>query len=490
VDSPLPETLAGLRVVSLIASGGFASVYEVEDARGGRLAVKQLHPEKRLNPGLVEGFAREARFLVSKKIPGVVRAMHFEARECALVMEYLDGYTLEDIIRGASDEFEVHSRLVVGVELCSTLQAIHSGGHLHLDLKPDNVFLCMNGRVVLLDFGVAAAMAGKGTGRGPVMGAINYMSPELLFQTSPPDSRSDIYSLGVVLYEFLSGSKPYSIEKGTMLKRALERVRPLDAIDGINVTSATGMAIQRCLSWEPSRRWTAVAELGDTLRREVPSVFIKSAREDLSAAMGRVRRHLRKRPATRPRQMAPVSGIIEEKKKAPGSKKKHVAWLIPVFLLVVGMVTAGLFLGGFLGGTGKRSQPPAPIRSRNPRKTRVPKKPTPTPTVAAVTPTPVPTPRPTPTSVPVPVGNGNVKLIFLHASAKVVQLTRVEDGLSYLGRLNKPATPMKVRGLPAGKYRVKMRVEDTGATVSGTVVVRPGKTSSLRLEIPAAGGGG
>jgi len=478
----LPERLAGLKIKGLIATGGFASVYLAEDDRGGRLAVKQLHPEMRSQPGLVEGFAREARFLVSRKLPGVVNAVHFEQKECALVMEYLDGYTMEEIIRGALGEIDPGTRLLIGISLCETLEGIHAEDSLHLDLKPDNVFLTMDGRVVLLDFGVAATMAGNAGGRGPVMGAINYMSPELLFQNAAPSARSDLYSLGVMLYEFFSGRKPYSIDKATQLKAALEKVWPLDTLEDVELSPGTGLAVQRCLAWDPKRRWRSARELAGMLKKEVPGGLPVSPASGVAAAMTRVRKVLRRRPPSNPQRIMPVSRV--QASPSPEKKGKGL-WVGLGLLFFAAAAAAGLFFSGMVGGkhAPARNSLPTPVRHTRPRQTPAVETPIPTPTPAP----PTPTPAPTATPMALPVGQGDLVLKSSPAGAKILALVRSEDGRNYIGRLSRTQAPLKVSALPAGSYRVSMELG--GQRLSGSVRVRANQRTTLKLDFPAGGGG-
>jgi len=477
----LPERLAGLKITGLIASGGFASVYLAEDEKGGRLAVKQLHPEMRSRPGLVEGFAREARFLVSRKLPGVVNAIHFEQKECALVMEFLDGHTMEEVIRGALGEINFRTRLLIGISLCETLQGIHSEGSLHLDLKPDNVFLTMDGRVVLLDFGVAATMAGSESGHGPVMGAINYMSPELLFQNTAPSARSDLYSLGVMLYEFFSGRKPYSIDKATRLKSALERVWPLDRLEDVKLSPGTGLAVQRCLAWDPNRRWRSASELAEMLKKEMPP---GTSTGGVAEVMGRVRKVLRRRPPSNPQRIPPISPV---QAPAPRDGSGRGAGL----LIGLGVLLLAVFAGAilyFVGIPGRRNAPPDAVPSaaaRPDRAGRTPRAepPPPTPVPAAPTPTPVPTATP----LALPSGHGDLVLKSSPAGARVLSLLRSEDGRDYVDRLTRTQVPLKVSSLPTGNYRIFMELN--GSRISGRIRVLANQRVTLKLDFPASGNG-
>ncbi len=283
-SDPVPVSLLGRRVVRRIARGGFAAVYEVEDPEHGRLAVKQLHPEQRAVASVAAGFEREAAFLVAQRLPGVVRGIDFDGAAAALAMEYLDGVTLDRLIHSSLAAMPTTTRLMIGVSLCATLAAIHDLGQLHLDLKPDNVMLCHDGRVVLTDFGVGATVA-LTDGAGPVMGMIDYMAPEVLLHSGAADPRTDLYALGVLLYELLRGVRPYAIAKGTEIRAALEQVTPLDEAVGLTVPPLVAIVVQRAMAFTPATRWRSTREMGSLLAREVGECSAATVQAAVAAAL-------------------------------------------------------------------------------------------------------------------------------------------------------------------------------------------------------------
>lgn len=498
-----PNEILGLSVVRLIAHGGFASVYEVEDSEGGRRAVKQLHPELRSMPGVVEGFAREADFLISKKIPGVVQAIHFDRAHCALVMELLDGSTLQEVIRDSLDQFEMHTRLLIGIRLCRILQDIHEAGSLHLDLKPDNVILCTNGRVVLTDFGVAATKAGISDDRGPVMGAINYMAPESLLQTSPSDQRTDVYSLGVLLYELLSGSKPYSIEKGSLLREALHKVVPLDSLENITIPSGASLAVERCLAFEPERRWQTVQQLGKMLKREVPGLLTEQIETDIGFAMrlaktslgtgGKVKdapagRTANPRPISAPPAYLETPSTGMEKRGTP----KALLWSSFIVLCVVA-VGLGLWFSGFFEAAretprpvaidNRPDQPPHDVEGPPPGPAAGAPEPAATASATATPTVPPPTPKPTATPVQIMTGIGSLEITSKPGGGTVEELVRIDDGLSYLRKVTR-TTPVFVEGLPAGMYSLTVRHAATGVAKTQRIRIQPNtKTVAPKFDL-------
>ena len=205
------------QVVSLVASGGMASVYLANDQVLERnVALKVIHPHLAKDKSFVDKFAREAKMAAQLSHPNLVNVFDqgTDGEVIFLVMEYVPGITLRDAMNdfGALD---VNKALEIIEPLTAGLAAAHSAGILHRDLKPENVFLSDGGKVKLGDFGLAREIS-EHTQTGSVVGTVAYLSPELVLR-GQADARSDVYSLGVMIFEMLTGQAPYQGEQAVQV---------------------------------------------------------------------------------------------------------------------------------------------------------------------------------------------------------------------------------------------------------------------------------
>jgi len=204
-------------VISLVASGGMASVYLANDEILERkVALKVIHPHLAKDNSFVEKFQREAKMAAQLSHPNLVNVFDqgTDGDVIYLVMEYVPGITLRDAMNdfGALD---ANKTLEIIEPLTEALAAAHSAGILHRDLKPENVFLSDGGKVKLGDFGLAREIS-EHTQTGSVVGTVAYLSPELVLR-GQADARSDIYSLGVMIFEMLTGKQPYQGEQAVQV---------------------------------------------------------------------------------------------------------------------------------------------------------------------------------------------------------------------------------------------------------------------------------
>ncbi|HEY5937837.1 MAG TPA: serine/threonine-protein kinase [Kofleriaceae bacterium] len=276
------ELIAGkYRLEHEIGAGGMGVVYAATHiALDQRVALKFLLVEAARNPEMVERFMREARAAAKIQSEHVARVIDVGEREGMpyIVMEYLEGDDLENIV-------DVQGPLPVGdavryvLHTCEALAEVHVQGIVHRDIKPANLFVAARADgtciVKLLDFGISKVAPvwteqGKGhslTQTSAVIGSPRYMSPEQLRSSRDVDTRSDVWALGVTLFELLGGDSPFA--KGTMpevcasiLKDepiSLANLRP-------EIPAALEAVIRRCLAKEPAKRYDNVAELATALR--------------------------------------------------------------------------------------------------------------------------------------------------------------------------------------------------------------------------------
>ena len=225
------ETVGSYRIVSKLSIGGMGTVYRAEHKLIGKLAaVKVLHPELSTNEELINRFFNEAKATTQIKHPGIVEVFDFgymESGHAYLTMEFLEGMSLARRLKLKGNMTEGEAAMILR-SVCNALAAAHAKGIIHRDLKPDNIFLVPDPespsgeRPKVLDFGIAKltepGLAGEATKTGAVMGTPTYMSPEQCRGTGDVDHRADIYSLGCIFYELVSGRPPFqSLGAGELL---------------------------------------------------------------------------------------------------------------------------------------------------------------------------------------------------------------------------------------------------------------------------------
>lgn len=275
---PTPAELAPrfphLQILELLGHGGMGAVYKARQSALDRLvAVKILPPEISQDHAFIERFTREARALAKLSHPNIVPVYDFGQVDgfCYFVMEYLDGINLRQAIR-AGDLTSAEALKIVP-QICDALQFAHDEGIVHRDIKPENILLDKKGRVKIADFGLAKLLGQEAgdvslTGTNQVMGTVRYMAPEQMEGAREIDHRADIYSLGVVFYELLTGELPLG-------RFALPSTK-------VQIDVRLDEIVLRALAKEPESRYQHVSEL----KTEVEGIS-GVAPAALQAALGR-----------------------------------------------------------------------------------------------------------------------------------------------------------------------------------------------------------
>ena len=202
------KRINNIEVVEQIGSGGMASVFKGVDLNTGQLvAVKILWSNLFKNENMKQCFVSEANHYLYLQHPGIVRLKDFIIKEDAyyLVMEFVDGINLEEYINKVSGPIPEDKAIELMKEVVSAIIYAHEKNVLHLDLKPANIMIDLNGKVKILDFGISHE--GASVAKGNVMGSPLYMSPEQT-EGKDIDNRSDIYSLGITFFQMLTGKTP------------------------------------------------------------------------------------------------------------------------------------------------------------------------------------------------------------------------------------------------------------------------------------------
>ncbi len=245
------------RLDEVIGRGGMSTVYRGTDLALDRVvAVKvALDPLAEENPVYVARFKREARAAAAINHPGVVTVYDAGADGPTryIVMEYVEGKSLSDLLR-EQRPLEPARAASIAEQIADTLVAAHAAGIVHRDIKPGNIMVGPDDRVKVLDFGIArTADAVTLTQTASVLGTAPYMSPEQAMG-NPADARSDIYSLGCVLYEMLTGQPPFMADLPAAVMHQHVRVPPKAAERDATRTSRPRSTLSSCRCWPSGRR--------------------------------------------------------------------------------------------------------------------------------------------------------------------------------------------------------------------------------------------
>jgi serine/threonine-protein kinase len=218
--------IGGWQLVRIIGEGGFGAVFEGVDGNGRHAAVKILRPEQSLQVAIRRRFLNEPRAASRCEHANIVRIFDNGITSdgiCYLVMELLEGQTLSRVVRGHGP-IGIARAVRIGLQVASALQAAHAIGVVHRDLKPENIFLVgPEERVKVLDFGVAKLCDEPGgtiTAAGALIGTPAYMSPEQWRGERDLDGRADIYALGMIFYECVTGARPFRASTSDEWRRA------------------------------------------------------------------------------------------------------------------------------------------------------------------------------------------------------------------------------------------------------------------------------
>ncbi|HZK77523.1 MAG TPA: serine/threonine-protein kinase, partial [Gemmatimonadaceae bacterium] len=265
------ERIGNCRIVEEVASGGMAVVYRaVQDPLGRTVAIKALKSSAAAEEHVVTRFEREAKSLANLQHENIIHVYDFHRERGALfiVMEYVQGIDLYDLLEKCGRvPYDVAA--IIGMQVGRALDYVHYRSIVHRDIKPANVMLSRSGGVKVMDFGIARdqSYGGDLTEAGTGIGTPAYMSPEQVLGDKL-DARSDIFSLGVVLYQMVTGKKPFveDEKRSAMHKIRLEKhisVRKLNP----DIPRELERIIDRCLEKQPRDRWRSSQHMVMALER-------------------------------------------------------------------------------------------------------------------------------------------------------------------------------------------------------------------------------
>jgi eukaryotic-like serine/threonine-protein kinase len=264
------ERLDHFCIESLVAQSGMASIYRATDVRNGRIVgLKIPHFEVESDPVLFDRFKREEEIGKRLNHPGVIKVFDSEDRSRVyMVMEWIDGRLLRRIL---SDEKKptIERAVRITVEICEALKYIHNQGVVHRDLKPENIMVDSEDRIKLIDFGIASSAGAKRLTFGKLtrtMGTADYISPEQV-KSNRSDGRSDLYAVGVMLYEMLTGEMPFQGANPfvVMNDRLLNDPIPPCEINP-QISPELQEIIYRALERKPENRYASAREFASDLQ--------------------------------------------------------------------------------------------------------------------------------------------------------------------------------------------------------------------------------
>ena len=388
----------------MLGEGGMGMVVAATHlGLGTPVAIKFLHGQLAQNQQLLERFQREARASAQLRSEHVCRVSDvgmFDDGTPYIVMELLNGRDLSSILR-ANGPLPTPNAVELVLQGCVGIAEAHAAGIIHRDLKPANLFLTSRpdgtALVKVLDFGVAKTTQDGNfslTQTSSVMGSPGYMSPEQLKSSRNVDARSDIWSLGVTIYELVIGRQPWNAESITELTLRIA----MDPLPTLPPGTPNGLSqiLAKCMEKDPAARFQNVAELAAALAPFTP------AGPELAATCGRMLRGstpVLHQGATLPSVSTPTtlqgaSGVMT------GTAKRR-SWKLPAAL--AGVVVAGAVVAAIaVANSGSRAEPAASAPAAAPQPQPQPPPPPPTAPAAAPATVTAPAPAPTPTPTPSP----------------------------------------------------------------------------------------
>jgi len=251
-------------ILDLLGQGGMGAVYKARDREVDReVALKVIRPELTGHPDIVRRFKLELILARQVTHKNVVRIFDLGEAEGAkfISMEFVDGRDLKSLL-AERGKYKPEEAIGIIEQVCHALDAAHTAGVIHRDLKPQNIIVDKHGRVAVMDFGIARTTEASGlTQTGVLMGTPEYMSPEQA-KGEEVDSRSDLFSLGIIFYELLTGQTPYAAATPTasLVKRTQERAVPPAKLDPA-IPKYVNDVVIRCLEIEPQHRYGSAQEI-------------------------------------------------------------------------------------------------------------------------------------------------------------------------------------------------------------------------------------
>lgn len=323
------------RIEARIGAGGMAEVYRgIDPVLNRTVAIKVLLPQFARDTSFVERFRREAQAAARLNHPNIVGVFDTGSDDGTqfIVMEFIEGRTLADFLAAGRRPTPVQAA-EISQKICSALAAAHAQGVIHRDIKPGNVMVTREGTVKVMDFGIARMTSGVETApqTSAVLGTASYLSPEQA-QGGPVDARTDVYSLGVVLYELLVGRPPFTGDSPVAVayKQVNEAPIPPSQLNP-DVPPRLDAVVMRALSKNPANRYQTALEFSEDLQRVIKGQEVQAT--PLLPALGEATQVI-----SRPQHTA----VLPPQEEPKGSGRK--VWLgVLIGILVVGVLGGAAF---------------------------------------------------------------------------------------------------------------------------------------------------
>ncbi|MBN1451249.1 MAG: protein kinase [Anaerolineales bacterium] len=268
------KSLSGrYKIEEMLGQGGMSAVYKANDPNLKRVvAVKMIHPHLSSDPDFVKRFEEEATAVAQLRHPSIIQVYDFNSDDdnYYMVLEFVPGETVQDHLKrlnASGRKLSVTKAIEYIADICDAVDYAHQRGMIHRDIKPANIMLNVMGQAILMDFGIAKIVGGqRHTATGAVVGTAMYMAPEQITGESP-DRRADIYSLGVTLFEMLSGQPPFEADSAMTLMM-MHVNDPVPDVRELNpdVPDDLVAVINKSLSKKPDDRYQSAAQMAAALR--------------------------------------------------------------------------------------------------------------------------------------------------------------------------------------------------------------------------------
>jgi serine/threonine-protein kinase len=338
----------------VIGSGGMATVYEAIHRNGHRVAVKMLKPALSVGSEVRARFLREGYAANKVRHAGAVRVLDDDVTDDGLVflvMELLDGFTLDALAKQTDGKLPVNVVLQVGKQLLGVLDAAHRAGIVHRDIKPENVFVQTNGELKVLDFGIARILDAHprdatATSTGRMLGTPAFMPPEQAYgRRAEVDARSDLWSAGATLFTAISGRVVHLADTAeeTLIKAATEPAPSLASVvdPRAPVPESVVAVLDKALASDKAARWQSAAEMLEALESAYRSAFGEAV------------------PATVQLACATRTGSVTSRAPAAASRRalRFVAWAAPVTAVVALAMSGSAVRGDPVHGGSDEASP-------------------------------------------------------------------------------------------------------------------------------------
>src|SRR5918999_782297 len=283
------QTIGEYRIVDFLGAGGMGEVYRARHSKIGRTAAVKVLTQATQSSGFVERFFNEARIQASLQHPNVATLYDFcevEGQPC-IIMEYVDGQTISERISAYSAPLPLAETVYVFEKVCEAIDYVHRHGVIHRDIKSNNIKIISEGKVKLLDFGIAK---GQGTQQltqvGSVIGTLQYLAPELI-RGGTADASGDVWALGVLLYEMVTGRVTFDADTVGDLCDRIGRVQYTPPAQlNPSVPREVAAVISRCLRKNPQERYRTAGELLADARKLSAAVSKPGVSPTVSEAAG------------------------------------------------------------------------------------------------------------------------------------------------------------------------------------------------------------